>query len=94
MQNPAANRRRVGIVRDHQRGLSQFAIRAHQHLQHSFRVLRIQVAGGLIRQNNRRPRDQRARDRNSLLFSTAQFRGPMLEPAPDRQEIAEVVEIP
>ena len=80
VQDAAGDRSRLGIVRNHQRGLAQFPIRPQQHVQHGIGVLRIQVAGWLVGQHNRRPRNQRPRDRHALLFAAAQLRGPVLQP--------------
>src|SRR3989454_7262339 len=56
------------IVRDHDDGLSQLLVQLTQHLQHNFRIPGVQVAGGLIRQDDLGLVDDGASDGHALLF--------------------------
>ncbi len=68
------------IVRDHQHGLPQFLVGLAQHVEYDFRVFRIQVAGGLVGQHDRRPVDESTRQCHSLLLAAGQFRRAMIQP--------------
>ncbi len=69
MQDSVRDRRRLRIMRNHQRRLPSSRFERMQHLQHCVRVLRIQIAGRFVSQHNRRPRDQRPCNRHPLLFT-------------------------
>src|SRR5713226_1972494 len=50
---------RFGIVSDHDDGLIEAAVQFLKHLQNDGRVLRIEVAGWFVRENDRRARSSR-----------------------------------
>src|SRR6266851_2036784 len=63
------------VVRDHDDGLAQIFIQLPQHLQHDFRVFRIQVSCGFIGEENLRLIDDRPRDGHALLLTAGKLRG-------------------
>src|SRR5581483_3079079 len=62
-------------------------------IEHGLGVLRIQVAGRLIGQHDGGPGNEGAGDGYPLLFAAAQFGGPVIKPATDREQLAEMVKI-
>ena len=67
-----------GVVRGyHQRGAA-FGAQREEQIHDLLAGVRIEITGGLIRQDNRRTVDQRAGDGHPLLFAAGQFRGPMV----------------
>src|SRR6267143_1552454 len=73
------------VVRDHDDGLAQIFVQLPQHLQHDFRVFRIQISRGLVGEENLRLIDDRARDGHALLFAAGEFRGLVMK-APRQTE--------
>src|SRR5207245_10671481 len=80
MNNAIGIARGPRVVGNHEHGLSQVAIGLTQHAVHNFRVLGIEVAGGLIRYDDCRLVDRGLRQRHPLLFSPRQFRRPLVWP--------------
>ena len=66
--------RHDGIVRDHHNGAS-LLVEFAQQAQHDFFVLRVEIAGRLVGQDDFGIVDQRARDADALLFAARQLRG-------------------
>src|SRR5712691_211101 len=64
---------RFGIVSDHDDGLIEAAVQFLKHLQNDGRVLRIEVAGWFVGENDRRARDDRARQRHALLLAAGKL---------------------
>ena len=58
-----------GIVRHHHQRRAFAPVEFEQQFEHLFAGLAVQIAGGLIGQQNRGPRDERARQRNALLLA-------------------------
>ena len=63
-----------------------------QHLQHRVGVLRVQVAGGLVRKNDSGARDQRTGNGDALLLAAGQFAGPAVQPRLDTQQLCQVLQ--
>jgi hypothetical protein len=63
-----AARGHVGFVRDDDDGQALLAVERTQQVQHLFGGARVQVAGGLVGQQQRWLVDQRARDGHALLL--------------------------
>ncbi len=61
--------RDVRFVRDQHERDAAFAIQPLKYLHHFNRSARIEIAGRLVRQNQCRIVDQRARDRDALLLA-------------------------
>ena len=57
------------IVRDHYDRLIKSIVQLAKHLQNQFRVFRIEIAGRFVRQDNRRPVDDGARQGDALLLA-------------------------
>src|SRR5262249_49087896 len=62
-----------GIVRNHADRCA-FLVQFMQQLHYSFAVVRIEIAGRLVRQQNRRMTGQSASDRNALLLTARKLR--------------------
>src|SRR5205085_829141 len=75
--------RETRVVRYHANGRAA-GVQFFQQIHYRFAVARIEISGWLIRQQNRRFTSKRARDRDTLLLSTAklarQMFGPMAHP--------------
>ena len=76
LDHTAGRRSRIGIVCNHHNGLTELDIQFAEHLQHFAGVVRIKAARRLIGQNDRRPVDDRARNRYALLFAAGELRRP------------------
>src|SRR5258708_16703120 len=70
--------RRVRVVRDHHDRLLVFPVEPLQQCEHFARGLRVEVAGGLIGEQQGRVRDDRARDGDALFLSTRELTRVML----------------
>ena len=70
----------VGIVRHQDDGDPLVLIQLLEHPQHFFAGARIEVAGRLIREEQRRMIDQRPRDRHALLLAPGKLRGLVVHP--------------
>ena len=77
---------RARVVRDHDHGLAEVVDGAPEQPEHLARRLRVEVAGRLVGEHDRGPRDQRAGDRHPLLLPAGQLGGTVREPVaePDR----------
>ena len=82
-----------GVMRDHQNGLFQLAIGTDEHLEDGFGVLCIEVAGGLVCEDDGRMGNERASYGYALLFATGELRGTVVETALNGEQIAEPVEV-
>ena len=65
------------IVRDHHDGAS-LLVKLAQQPQHDFFIHRVQIPGGLVRQNDSRIIDQRPRNAHPLLLAARQLRRQMM----------------
>src|SRR5216684_3219032 len=66
-----------GIMRDHDDGAS-LSVHFTQFAEHDFFIYGIQVAGGLVGEDDVRVVDQGAGDADALLFATGKLRGQMV----------------
>jgi hypothetical protein len=64
-----AHGRRIGIVGNHHDRLPQILIELPQHRQHVVRTFRIEIAGGLVGEDDFRFVDDGARDGYALLLA-------------------------
>src|SRR3989442_13622467 len=82
---PARNRGDVGVVRDHDHGRAE-VMHLLDQLEDALACLLIEVAGGLVGEDESRPVGKRARDRHTLLLSAREAGRPegdaVLEPPP------------
>src|SRR5450755_2071524 len=81
------------IVGDHQHGLAQVAVGMAQHVQNNLGILRIQVAGRLVCQNDGWFVNQRPRQRDPLLLSARQFGRTVRKPFLQSQQADDFLEI-
>ncbi len=63
------NRSGLGVVRDHNDRLVELLVQPAKHFQHDLRILRVQVPGRLVRQNDGGAVDDRTRQSHPLLFA-------------------------
>ena len=86
-----ADRGGVGIMGDHHDGLVELVHGVAQQLQHLRAGLRVEVAGGLVGEHDGRPRDERARDRDTLLLSAGHLGRAVLAPVGEADRLDELV---
>ena len=79
LDGPRAALRHRLVVRDHQHRRSQPVVQIVDQLQDLRAGLRIQIAGGLIGQQNRRINAQRACDRHALALAAGEFVGQVIQ---------------
>src|SRR6266403_1250413 len=80
------------IVRDHDDGLAKIFVQLPQHLQHDFRVFRIQVSRWLVGEENLRLIDDRPRDGHALLLAAGEFRGLVMKTARQTEHLGYDIE--
>ena len=80
------------IVRDHDDGLSQLLVQLTQHLQHNFRIPGVQVAGGLIRQDDLGLVDDGASDGHALLFPAGKLGRAMAQAVAQTEHLGDHLE--
>ena len=80
------------IVRDHQDGLPQPPVQVAQNLQHGLRILRVEIPGGLVGQQNRRVIHNRPRNRHALLLAAGERIRFVIQPLPDPQQAQHFLE--
>jgi len=78
VQDAVGDLRGLGVVGDHQHGLVQLAAAGVQHTQDGLRVFGVEVAGGLVSQQDSRARNQCARDSHTLLLAAGELIGPVV----------------
>ena len=78
---------------DHQNGLADALVQVAQNFQDSVRILRVEIAGGFVRQQQSRLIDQRAGDGNALLFAAGESARFVLEPILDAEQFQRLFEI-
>src|SRR3954454_24964266 len=71
--------REARVVRDHADGRAA-AVQLAQELHHRLAVLRVEVAGRLVGEEDRRLARERARTRDALLLAAGELRGIVLHP--------------
>ena len=82
----------LGVVGDHEDGLVQLAAGLAEHLQDGVGVFGVEVAGGLVGEDDGGAVDEGAGDGDSLLLASGQFIGAVVETALDAEHVGEVVE--
>src|ERR1700722_13650636 len=80
------------VVRDHDDGLAKFRHRLTEKAEQVRGGIGVQVAGGLIGEDEVRPVDQRAGTRNALLLAAGKLTGTVLEPVADTELFYQVIE--
>ncbi len=78
-QNPVAAGSKVKVVRDQDQGGAQFAIELEQQFADRFRSVVVQIAGGLVGQQQPRAVNQRAGDGDTLLLATRKLTGIVMQ---------------
>src|SRR5262249_26215540 len=68
------------VVGDHEHGLAQFLVGLPQHVQHGVGIRGVEIAGGFVGENNRRPVQQSARQCHPLLLASGELAGTMSQP--------------
>ena len=91
LNHTAGGRSLIGIVCNHDNGLTQFDIQFAEHLQHFSGVVRIKAARRLIGQNDRRPVDYRSGNRYALLFSAGELRRPEMDLVGKPEQVQDVI---
>src|SRR5664279_3082374 len=74
------------VMRNHQHRLPKFLVRLPQHVENDVGVLRVEVAGWLIRQHDRGAIDECPRQGYPLLFSATQLGRAVIEPLIDTKQ--------
>ena len=92
VQDAIGDRSSLRVVRDHQHSLVELAAGGAQHGKNGVRVLGVEVAGGLIGQDDGGSGDEGASDGDALLFAAGEFVWAMIQTAADTEEIGEVRE--
>ena len=82
----------VRVVRDHDHRLPELLRRAAQQLEDLLPRRRVEVAGRLVGEDDRRLRDERARDRDALLLAAGELGRPVLAPVGEADALQQVLE--
>ena len=90
--DPVGVRRPAGVVGDHDDGLAELGHRPAQERQHLGRRVRVEVARGLVGEDQVGPVDQGPGAGAALLLAARQLGGPVRQPVRDAQLGHEVVE--
>ena len=80
MELPAGDRRRIGIVRDHQERHAKFRIEAPEQAQDLLRRIGIQVAGWFVGHHDLGMGDNGSADADSLLLPARKLSGVVVGP--------------
>ena len=91
-QHAVRPRCRTRIVRDHDDRLAVLVDRAAQELEDLGSRLRVEVPGRLVREEDRRLRDERACDRDPLLLAARELGRAMREPVAETDVRDDLVE--
>ena len=71
----------LGVVGDHQDGLVQLAAGLAEHVQDGVGVFGVEVAGGLVGEDDGGAVDEGAGDGDALLLAAGELVGAVMEPA-------------
>jgi hypothetical protein len=82
----------LGIVSDHQHGLVELAGGGAEHLEDGVGVFGVEVAGGLVGEDDRGAGNEGTGDGYTLLLAAGELVGTVLEATVDSEEVSEVVE--
>ena len=77
----------LGIVGDHEHGLPEFAVGEAEHVEDRVGVFGVEIAGRLVGENDGGLCNQRAGDRNALLFAAGKLGRAMVEAAGDVEQL-------
>ena len=77
-EDAVGDRRRAGVVSDHHRRLACFLDCQAKQFEDLTARLRVEVAGRLVREDDRRLGDERAGNRDALLLSAGELGRPVL----------------
>src|SRR6267142_1719787 len=83
---------RFGIVGDHHDGLAEIFVQATEHFQNNFRIFGVQVACGLVGEENFRFIDDGAGDGHALLLAAGHFRRFVSEAAVQAKHFGDYIE--
>ncbi len=81
-----------GVVGDHQDGLVELAAGGAEHVEDGVGVLGVEVAGGLVGEDDGGAGDEGAGDGDALLLAAGELVGAVIEAAADAEQAGEVVE--
>ena len=81
-----------GVVGDHEDGLVELAAGGAEHLEDGVGVFGVEVAGGLVGEDDGGAGDEGAGDGDTLLLASGELVGAVVETFADAEEAAEVVE--
>ena len=82
----------LGVVGDHEDGLVELAAGLAEHLEDGVGVFGVEVAGGLVGEDDGGAVDEGAGDGDALLFATGELVGAVIEAALDAEHVGEVIE--
>ena len=82
----------LGVVGDHEDGLVELAAGVAEHLEDGVGVFGVEVAGGLVGEDDGGAVDERAGDGDALLLAAGELVGAVIEAALDAEHVGEVVE--
>src|SRR5579859_5161207 len=82
----------LGVVGDHDDGLAEVFVQAAQHFEDDFGILGVEVAGGLVSEQDFRFVDDGASDSDALLFAAGHFGWLMCEAAFEAEHLCDNVE--
>ena len=83
---------RMRVVRDHHHRLAELLGRRAQELEDAGARLRVEVAGRLVGEHDRRPRDERAGDRDALLLAARELGRTVVAPVGQPDPLQQVLE--
>ena len=88
MQHGLRLLRGLRVVRDHHDGLVELHVEPPEQLEHLVRALRVELAGRLVEQDERRVGDDGARDGDALLLAARELARVVVQPVgePDDAE--------
>ena len=81
------------IVGDHQDGLAQPAVQIAQNVENRFGVLGVQIAGGLVGQENGRVVHDGAGDGDALLLAAGKLVGFVIQAVADAEQAQDLLEL-
>src|ERR1700691_556410 len=81
-----------GIVSDHDDGLAKILVELTQEVQDGFGTFGVEVAGGLVAQDDFWFADNGASERHALLFAAGKFRRLVFEPATQAEQVSDDLE--
>ena len=82
----------LGVVGDHQDGLVELAAGGAEHFEDGVGVFGVEVAGGLVGEDDGGAGDEGAGDGDALLLAAGELVGAVIEAAVDAEQVGEVVE--